>query len=640
MEYLAGPALRHTNTSEINIWFIIDSLVNDFKAEVTDSSGAVLNIIADSSLSPVSVGEKAYVYLIKLIPIDEAFPVDILLNYDIWLDGNNLLDFGLTSGDNRITYDNESLPGFMLKSSHQTILQGSCRKAHADRGSITQHDMLLSADELIKNNIADSNNRPTLLFLTGDQIYADDVAEPVMANIKQQAQAYINRVEFLPVGNGAPSNVLEYPLSSRKEKLEDPSLAFTSSHLENHLLSFSEYFMMHCIVWGGIGHKCPDADDVVFDIDPDDYDEDEYYQEDLEELKDNYSQNAVKINQFLSDAKRVRRLMANVPTYMIFDDHEVTDDWNLHEDNYNKLRTNALSRRVQANALASYWLCQGWGNTPDAFDRDGFIKPIENYLTAYDSSLYGEFEKPLFEQYWGYTIDSVPPVVVLDTRTRRSFNENNLARLVDVDSLTNVADELKVMSGSSEYNECVLLVSPSPVYGFTQIERKQLAMSETFSEALDVECWIADESGFKQLQSIIRESGFKNCAIFSGDVHYGFCRHEKLISSRGEEINAFQLTSSSLHNSPGTLAKIGLDILAFREAFSRSYSSYLLPTNSDEGFLNQSSNIGVLRLLDGKPMSFELNSEVPDYMKERKKRNTMDGFTWKYDLNKVIKLDL
>jgi len=60
----------------------------------------------------------------------------------------------------------------------------------------------------------------------------------------------------------------------------------------------------------------------------------------------------------------VRRALANVPTYMIFDDHDVTDDWNLTARWRDRVRASPAGRRIVANALAAYWAFQGWGNDP------------------------------------------------------------------------------------------------------------------------------------------------------------------------------------------------------------------------------------------------------------------------------------
>src|SRR5438094_401818 len=53
---------------------------------------------------------------------------------------------------------------------------------------------------------------------------------------------------------------------------------------------------------------------------------------------------------------------------MIFDDHEVTDDWFLRGSWSRDVLNSDLGRRVLRNALLSYALFQGWGNDPDQFE--------------------------------------------------------------------------------------------------------------------------------------------------------------------------------------------------------------------------------------------------------------------------------
>ena len=55
-------------------------------------------------------------------------------------------------------------------------------------------------------------------------------------------------------------------------------------------------------------------------------------------------------------------MLANVPTLMIFDDHEVTDDWNLHADWVARVNASAMGPQVLRNALAAYAVFQDWGN--------------------------------------------------------------------------------------------------------------------------------------------------------------------------------------------------------------------------------------------------------------------------------------
>lgn len=71
----------------------------------------------------------------------------------------------------------------------------------------------------------------------------------------------------------------------------------------------------------------------------------------------------------------VRALLAHVPTFLIFDDHEVTDDWNfdvtwirlLHnpKDGYN------MWPKTLTDALAAYFVYQGYGNkAPSQWKKD------------------------------------------------------------------------------------------------------------------------------------------------------------------------------------------------------------------------------------------------------------------------------
>lgn len=62
--------------------------------------------------------------------------------------------------------------------------------------------------------------------------------------------------------------------------------------------------------------------------------------------------------------------MANTPTYMIFDDHDVTDDWNLSVKWKEDVKAFKLGKRIVANAVGAYWLCQGFGNNPVRYPKD------------------------------------------------------------------------------------------------------------------------------------------------------------------------------------------------------------------------------------------------------------------------------
>lgn len=71
----------------------------------------------------------------------------------------------------------------------------------------------------------------------------------------------------------------------------------------------------------------------------------------------------------LKNQHRVRRAMANVPTYLMWDDHEVTDDWNLNPMWRDRVMTNPLGHACVRNGMLAFALFQGWGNDPEKYTQ-------------------------------------------------------------------------------------------------------------------------------------------------------------------------------------------------------------------------------------------------------------------------------
>jgi hypothetical protein len=69
-------------------------------------------------------------------------------------------------------------PDFVIKDRVDRLIHGSCRRPHSSAA-----DGLVRADELLLETRGDSEKRPALMLMTGDQIYADDVAGPMLRAI-------------------------------------------------------------------------------------------------------------------------------------------------------------------------------------------------------------------------------------------------------------------------------------------------------------------------------------------------------------------------------------------------------------------------------------------------------------------------
>ena len=208
--------------------------------------------------------------------------------------------------------------------------------------------------------------RPHQLLLTGDQIYADEVADVLLLMLTDAASAL-----FDPEPEPLPLPIT--PKSSRNHC--SPALrtayvrqaGFTTVDTRSHLMSLGEYLAMYLFVWSDVlwPPELPTFDDLLDHV-RDRTDTMRRYEvmgrrADIEKELEN-----VKLMR--ASLAKVRRALANVPTYMILDDHEVTDDWNMTGEFCEQVYGNVLGMRIVQNALVAYAFCQHWGNAPEQFE--------------------------------------------------------------------------------------------------------------------------------------------------------------------------------------------------------------------------------------------------------------------------------
>src|SRR4029450_6953685 len=74
---------------------------------------------------------------------------------------------------------------------------------------------------------------------------------------------------------------------------------------------------------------------------------------------------------FRAAVPRVARALANTATYMIFDDHEVTDDWYMSQSWRSRVLTAPFGRAIVRNGYSAYAVGPAWGNEPAAFAHTG-----------------------------------------------------------------------------------------------------------------------------------------------------------------------------------------------------------------------------------------------------------------------------
>ncbi|QHF46874.1 hypothetical protein PspS35_24930 [Pseudomonas sp. S35] len=535
---LAGPLLRRLEPRRLVLWLAAShTLALTLRLRLADQHVDIP--LGDDQCQVVPVGRHAFIHLID-VQLDEALPQDVVIDYDLLLDGA-----GIAQWAPHLLYADAQSPNFVLHSRIHQLVHGSCRKPHhsADEG-------LLCVDRLLAN-APTLSERPALLMMSGDQVYADDVAGPMLraihaliarlglfdeylegaviddsASLYGHRASYYHRADLLPALD-SNETLRERFFGGVKKPI------FTSSTADNHLVTFAEVLAMYLLVWSPTPWTLitPQPPQLATD----------------EAAR--YAREQVQVDKFRAGLPGVARVFAHLSTLMIFDDHDITDDWNLSAQWEETAYGHPFSKRIIGNALLAYLLCQGWGNNPDAFE--GLVSQTQalsaqahnNHLdAAAQDHLLGALLK--FQQ-WHYVLPTTPALVVLDTRTRRWRSEFTLQQpsgLLDWEALSELQQELLD-------HPSAIIVSPAPIFGVKLIETVQKIFSWCGQPLLvDAENWMAHRGAAQVILNIFRHSRTPgNYVILSGDVHYSFV-YEVLIRHRNAGPRIWQITSSGIKN--------------------------------------------------------------------------------------------
>ncbi|GAK16104.1 LOW QUALITY PROTEIN: hypothetical protein JCM19053_1720 [Vibrio sp. JCM 19053] len=561
---VAGPILRKVTATEINIWLVTTQRLEGM-VQITDENASILyQAPLSEQKEQLQIGLNAWCCLLKL---EGEFPTHQALRYQI------KTQYGLvTELLPHLTYERDNTPNlgieFLVSEKADYLLHGSCRNPHH-----FSDDTLVAADHKIASQSIEE--RPDMLIMSGDQIYADHVAGPTLDAIEQViALLGLPGEEFdqAPIKN--TNDIYQHPACYYgRDKLlphyvSDDSLLskffphrgtpiFSAKECENHLISFAECFAMYLLVWSPTLWKLVRTDRLL----------ENEFTVGGEVLEPNGSSNgAKKKNKLINSVAgldKVQRLLAHIPTYMIFDDHDVTDDWNLTIGWEQAAYSNTFAKRIIGNSLIAYWLCQGWGNAPEKFN-DEFMSLAQRFIDERTSQTQDAFIQYLYRfENWHYTIPTTPKVVVLDTRTRRWRSESKMNKpsgLMDWEAMIEFHQELV-------HQDKVVIVSAAPMFGVKFIEALQRVVTMLGKPLMvDAENWMAHPGSANTLISIFTHTKTPtNFVILSGDVHYSFAYDIKL-RYRKNSPNIYQITCSGIKNQfPTQLLNIcdGLDRLLY-----------------------------------------------------------------------------
>jgi hypothetical protein len=278
----------------------------------------------------------------------------------------------------------------------------------------------------------------------------------------------------------------------------------------------------------------------------------------------------------------VRWLLSTVPSAMIFDDHEIIDDWNTSMSWRAEMSHEPWWRERISAGLASYWVYQHLGNmSPDELAADPLYSKIATVEDATD--LLHDFGRAVDEPtsfdnsdtryQWSFALDiGRTRVVMLDNRCNRVLTPGRREMLP--------ADEWRwfVDQAHGTYEHLVVgsslpwLMPPAIHHVEAWNERisdsprpRSAAFGEKVRRALDLEHWASFTRSFDALGQLFRRLGEGSAgapghrvgaggayaapasiSVLSGDVHHSYVARAEL----GAEVvtPVYQLTCSPIHN--------------------------------------------------------------------------------------------
>ena len=582
---LAGPILRRSAPDQVTVWLALKEARSlSLKVYGTKDNGeTIAEILLQGQRQTIPLGRHLHLVAITATPTGsillqpgEIYAYDIDgAEVEVSSDRHSLIS-NIELHKSSLSYFDHQLPTFALPPqdlNQLKIVHGSCRKPHG--GGI---DSLSCLDRMLQESVTLATDRPHQLFLTGDQIYGDDVADPLLWLAQGVNQLLFGWSEELPLlADTISADDLMPGQRTEIARIEGGLTAMLENSPEkakSHLFSFGEYAAVYLLAWSPVlmPSSFPSGNNLF---------------KDSKQCRC-WEQEIDDINSYIQNLAYVRRAFANIPVYTICDDHDVSDDWYLNREWCDRVLGKPLGKRVVQNGILAYALFQAWGNTPEQFAAgtggEKLLQLASRWLASAGKDLSTKLEcdrylgipgvdratgLPQLEGdqdvlilsrdsqaiSWHYTVSSSNhEVIVLDTRTWRGYPTGEDQKLEPPMLLSPKAfkQQLEIpLSQSKPEIEATFVILPTNLVALGIIDRiQQLELNRGRVFNHDVgDAWNFHPSAFAQLLLNLCQQRDR-VIILSGDIHYSCAvRLTHWFHDSLETTVLVQLTSSALKNS-------------------------------------------------------------------------------------------
>jgi phosphodiesterase/alkaline phosphatase D-like protein len=296
----------------------------------------------------------------------------------------------------------------------------------------------------------------------------------------------------------------------------------------------------------------------------------------------------------------IQQALAAIPTFMIFDDHEIINNWKVEPAWQSKL-LDMGGEQLLIDGLVAYWVYQGWGNlTWDTSTTHPLLAIMHDAARSGEDALEklrGCVRADIYQHAsirWHYSILTQPAIFVANARTERTT--------IVYQNPIEVCEPLRIMSEEQmqdieqwlEQQDFPIFVSSVPVLlppliGLLQYlvgERiwvaatyaaplrwlgRRIAHAQKFIAArLSFDHWPLYITTWHEFLNLIRQRQ-REIIILSGDVHFSYAltavsrAQAKKLLQRTHQAQArlYQFVSTPLQNDLGEASERKVKLQAF-----------------------------------------------------------------------------
>ncbi len=268
----------------------------------------------------------------------------------------------------------------------------------------------------------------------------------------------------------------------------------------------------------------------------------------------------------------IRWLLSTVPSAMIFDDHDVHDDWNSSAAWVRQMRAKPWWEERIVGAFMSYWVYQHLGNlSPEDLEEDelfGRVQAAEDATRVLREFAY-KADREVTGARWSFHRDfGNVRLIMMDSRAGRVLDEEHRT-ILDAGEWAWIEDK---STGDFDH---LLFGTSLPVFLMSAMHhleawneavcqgawgRFAARLGESIRQALDLEHWAAFDDSFDGLARLLRDIGAgertdgrppASIILLSGDVHHGYLAEIAFKGGAGVESHVYQVVSSPLRNPLG-----------------------------------------------------------------------------------------